>query len=201
MYDVAEPPALRSGDVLLGTGVVAISDEACRIAREAAAAGVAAFVVRTRETDLPQLRRAASESGITLLVLPAAMRWEQISVLMRQAVAVPASSGAGAATGDLFGFADVLAAAVGGAVTIEDADNQLLAYSTLHEEDLDTPRREAILGRRVPEGWVRYLRGTGILATLETSDDVVTLQANEQLGLRRRLVVAVRAQGELLGSI
>jgi len=39
VYDVAEPPSLRSGDVLLGTAVVATSDEACRIAREAAAAG------------------------------------------------------------------------------------------------------------------------------------------------------------------
>src|SRR4051794_12450617 len=88
IYDVADPPMLRPGDVLLGVGLVATSDNACRIVAEAGSAGAAAVVVRSREADLPQLRRAASDNDVTLIVLPAAMRWEQIGVLMRNALAV-----------------------------------------------------------------------------------------------------------------
>jgi hypothetical protein len=159
-------------------------------------------VVRSREADLPHLRRAATDNGVTLIVLPAAMRWEQIGVLMRNALAVdPAGFQSDTTTGDLFGFADALAAAVGGAVTIEDATSHVLAYSTPHEDELDTPRREAILGRRVPEAYLQHLQNGGIFEALETSDAVVRVDANAGLGLRPRLVVAVRANGELLGTI
>lgn len=202
IHDVAEPPTLRPGDVLLGVGLVATSDDACRVVADAGSAGAAAVVVRSREADLPHLRRAASDHDVTLMVLPAAMRWEQIGVLIRGAVAVsPAGFQSDTTTGDLFGFADALAAAVGGAVTIEDATSHVLAYSTPHEDELDTPRREAILGRRVPEAYLQHLEHGGVFHALETSDDVVRVDADAGLGLRRRLVVAVRANGELLGSI
>jgi hypothetical protein len=52
----------------------------------------------------------------------------------------------------------VLARAVKGAVTIEDATSHVLAYSTLEDDELDAPRREAILGRRVPMAYLRHLR-------------------------------------------
>ena len=201
IYDSAEPPELRAGDVLLAVGVRPMSDEAVRVVQRAAAAGVAAVVVRTRERDLPTLRRAAADSGVSLLLLPAAMRWEQISVLMRNAIAVPSVFDGATSTGDLFGFADTLATAVGGAVTIEDAASQVLAYSTIHEEDLDMPRREAILGRRVPAAYLHHLHAEGVFRALDATDDVVEVPADTRLGLRRRLVIAVRADGELLGSI
>jgi hypothetical protein len=202
IHDVADPPTLRPGDVLLGVGLVATSDSACRIVAEAGSAGAAAVVVRSREADLPALRRAATDNGVTLIVLAAAMRWEQIGMLMRNALAVdPMGFQSDTTTGDLFGFADAQAAAVGGAVTIEDATSHVLAYSTPHEDELDTPRREAILGRRVPEAYLEHLQKGGIFEALETSDDVVRVEADAGLGMRRRLVVAVRANGELLGTI
>jgi DNA-binding PucR family transcriptional regulator len=202
IYDVADPPTLGVGDVLLGVGLVPNSDNASRVVREAGSAGAAAVVVRSREADLPNLRRAAIDNDVTLMVLPAAMRWEQIGVLMRSALAVdPAGFHSDTATGDLFGFADALAAAVGGAVTIADATSHVLAYSTPHEDELDMPRREAILGRRVPEAYLEYLQKGGIFEALETTDDVVQVDADAALGLRRRLVVAVRANDELLGTI
>jgi len=202
IHDVADPSTLHRGDVLLGVGLVATSDDACRVVRHAASAGAAAVVVRSREAALPDLRRAASDNDLTLMVLPAAMRWEQIAGLMRSALAInPAGLQGDTTTGDLFGFADALAAAVGGAVTIEDATSHVLAYSTPHEDELDMPRREAILGRRVPEAYLRHLQKGGIFEALETTDDVLRVDADAGLGLRRRLVVAVRANGELLGTI
>ncbi len=202
VHDVVDPPVLRPGDVLLGVGLLATSGETCKIMEAAGGAGAAAVVVRSGTGELPLLRAAAVANGVTLMILPTAMRWEQISVLMRHAIAAgyPDSGGA-TAMGDLFGFANALAKAVGGAITIEDPTNQVLAYSTSHEDELDAPRREAILGRRVPEAYLKHIRDSGVFAALRTSEKVVHLDADGPLGLRRRLAVAVRANGEMLGSL
>lgn len=202
VHDPVGPPALRAGDVVLAVGVRPESDEGAALARAAGRAGAVALVVRSPDHDLTSLRVVALDAGVTLLVLPAAMRWEQASVLMRNAVtaASPPSAGLGE-VGDLFGFANVLAATVGGAITIEDSASRVLAYSTSEDDELDGPRREAILGRRVPETYLDHLRERGVLQALQTSDDVVELEADPRLGLRRRLAIAVRVDTEVLGTL
>lgn len=202
VHDIVDPPELRPGDVLLAVGVVATSDDACSLVRSAGRVNAASVVVRSREMDLPRLREAAVEAGMSVLVLAAAMRWEQISVLIRHAIfAVSSGLDQSTVTGDLFGFANALAQAVSGAVTVEDATSHVLSYSTLHVDEFDAPRTEAILGRQVPEVYLRHLHASGVLGALETTDEIVEVPADETIGLRRRLVVAVRAHGETLGSI
>lgn len=202
VYDPVDPPVMRRGDILLGVAVQAASEQACTLLEAAGAAEATAVVVKSRDNNLAQLRTAAEKAGVTVMVLPTAMRWEQISVLMRHAITAAHSSTSGLTTvGDLFGFANVLAKAVGGAVTIEDATSHVLAYSTLDENELDTPRQEAILGRRVPEPYLQHLRERGIFSALQASHDVVHLEADSRLGLRRRLVIAVRADTEVIGSL
>lgn len=202
VHDPVGPPTLQAGDIVLAVGVRPTSADAAALTRAAGRAGAVAVVVRSADRDLEPLRTAAIDAGLTLLVLPAAMRWEQASVLMRNAVtaASPPSAGLGE-VGDLFGFADVLAATVGGAITIEDSASRVLAYSTSDDDELDEPRREAILGRRVPETYLDHLRRRGVLRALRTSDEVVEVEADLPLGLRRRLVIAVRADTEVLGTI
>jgi hypothetical protein len=202
VYDPVDPPVMRRGDILLGVAVQAASEQACTLLEAAGAAGATAVVVKSRDSNLAELRTAAERAGVTVMVLPTAMRWEQISVLMRHAITAAHSSTSGLTTvGDLFGFANVLAKAVGGAVTIEDATSHVLAYSTLDENELDIPRQEAILGRRVPEPYLHHLRERGIFSALQASHDVVQLEADSRLGLRRRLVIAVRADTEVIGSL
>jgi hypothetical protein len=202
VYDVVDPPVLRPGDIVLGVGLRADSDAACEVVEAAAAANAAAVVVRSGGGELPLLRKTAERVRSTLMVLPAGMRWEQISVLMRHAIAATTSGGEGLmAVGDLFGFANMLARAVGGAVTVEDAGSHVLAYSTLDEDELDVPRREAILGRRVPETYLEHLRERGVSDALRSSEEVVHLDADERLGLRRRLAISVRANEEVLGTL
>jgi sugar diacid utilization regulator len=202
VHDPVGPPALQAGDVVLGVGVRPDSPEGVALAQAVGRAGAVALVVRSPDRDLTPLRAAAADAGVTLLVLPAAMRWEQASVLMRNAVtaASPPSGGLGE-VGDLFGFANVLAGAIGGAITIEDSASRVLAYSTSDDDELDGPRREAILGRRVPETYLDHLRQRGVLRALQTSDEVVELEADARLGLRRRLAIAVRADTEVLGTL
>ena len=202
VHDPVDPPALRPGDVVLAVGVQPASADAAALAENAGRAGAVAVVVRSPERELAGLRAVAVEAGVTVLVLPAAMRWEQASVLMRNAVtaASPPSAGLGE-VGDLFGFANVLARTIGGAITIEDSVSRVLAYSTSNDDELDEPRREAILGRRVPETYLDHLRRRGVLRALQTTDEVVELEAEPPLGLRRRLAIAVRADTEVLGTL
>ena len=60
-------------------------------------------------------------------------------------------------TGDLFALANAVALMVGGATTIEDRQSNVLAYSSA-DDPIDTPRRETILGRKVPDHWMARLR-------------------------------------------
>jgi sugar diacid utilization regulator len=202
VYDPVNPPVIRRGDVVLAVGVRAPSEQAVELLEAAGVAQAAAVVVKSTDVGASRLRSTAEGACVTLMELPKAMRWEQISVLMRHAItAAHSSSGSLQAVGDLFGFANVLAMAVGGAVTIEDATSHVLAYSTLQDDELDTPRREAILGRRVPEIYLRHLGEMGVFNALRESDTVVELEADASLGLRRRLAVAVRADAEVLGTL
>src|SRR5205807_518844 len=101
--------------------------------------------------------------------------------------------------GDLFALANAVAAVVGGAVTIEDARSNVLAYSNL-DQPIDEPRRQTILGRRVPEDWTRRLRDEGVFRDLWASDGVIRF-GDPDAGARMRLAVAIRAGTEVLGSI
>ena len=105
----------------------------------------------------------------------------------------------GVAMGDLFALANAVAAMVGGAVTIEDPQSYVLAYSSA-DLPIDEARREVILGRRVPDRFLRRLREAGVFQRLQTTDDVVSYVDQEEAVLPR-LAVGIRAGGELLGSI
>lgn len=202
VHDPVDPPTLSAGDVVLGVGVQPASADAVALTETAGRSGAVAVVVRSPDRELTGLRAAAVTAGVTLLVLPVAMRWEQASVLMRNAVttALPPSDGLGE-VGDLFGFANVLARRIGGAITIEDSVSRVLAYSTCHDDEVDEPRRDTILGRQVPKPYLDHLRRRGIFRALQTSDEVVELEADLPLGLRRRLAIAVRADREVLGTL
>jgi sugar diacid utilization regulator len=112
--------------------------------------------------------------------------------------ALPAARN-GVPIGDLFALADAVAAMVGGATTIEDPGSRVLAYSSL-DHPIDVPRQEAILGRRVPANWMRRLNDEGIFRRLWQEDAVIHVHL-DIAGLRPRLAVAVRAGGQVLGSI
>jgi hypothetical protein len=106
---------------------------------------------------------------------------------------------AGIGMGDLFALANALASMVGGPVTIEDPSSRVLAYSSL-DDPLDEARRQTILGRRVPDQWLQRLIDDGAFKRLWSTDGVIRI---EELGGEsiERLAIAVRAGGEILGSI
>ena len=202
LFDELDASSVQPGDVVLGVGVAARPREAVGLIEEAGACGAAAVVLKLGDEPGPELVDASTRTGVALLSAPPAVAWGHLYTLLRVAGGAAMPAGAlvdGVPMGDLFALANAIAAMVGGAVTIEDPQSYVLAYSSA-DLPIDEARREVILGRRVPERFLRRLREAGVFQRLQTTDDVVTYVDQEEEVLPR-LAVGIRAGGELLGSI
>ncbi len=204
VLDPAEPLEAGPNSVVLAVGV---DSDLARVdlLRRLAETGAAAAVIKHAGPLDESVRDAAADSNVALLVAPRALSWGQLyTLLLTAARTVPAVTAAvtEAPLGDLFALADAIAAAVGGATTIEDPSNRVLAYSNLGHA-IDPARQETILGREVPADWIQRLHDAGVFRRLWHTDEVVriadfTAADTEYLP---RIAVAVRAGGELLGSM
>ena len=201
IHDPIAPPELGEGAVVLGVGVAAASTDAVDLIARAGEAGVAAVALKLEGSAPPQLREAAEHADVALLAVPPEMTWSQAHSLMRTAIGSAAQTDAtpgDVPLGDLFALANSLAAMTGGAVEIEDRQARVLAYSS--QEGVDEPRRQTILGRRVPSEWLARLEEAGVFRRL-WAGEVVRYEAGPGFDLQPRLAVAVRAGDMILGSI
>lgn len=195
---------LYPGDLVLMVGVDVddpVSEEILEAARKAE---VAAVIVRA-EGGLPtRMHAAAEKAGVNVLCSSPGVTWDQLYLFVDAALSRPGgitgTTVADVPVGDLFALANAVAAVVGGPVTVEDAHSQVLAFSSQPDE-FDEPRRQSILGRRTPEKWVRKFRDAGVFQRFSAGDDIVHIDRFIDEGLRPRLVVPIRAGGEVLGSI
>jgi hypothetical protein len=101
--------------------------------------------------------------------------------------------------GDLFELAQDLARLVGSPITIEDRDTVVIAYGGEHST-VDQARVETILNRQVPAKYRDAIAAAGVFDQLRATDDVILVDLPE-VALTPRAVVALRHDGELLGSI
>lgn len=76
---------------------------------------------------------------------------------------------------DLFDDVDSLARLTGGPVTIEDVDFRVLAYSAVPGQADDLARRAAILNRKTPERWLRWISESGLHDRLAHADRPIHL--------------------------
>lgn len=195
-----------TGLVLLAVGVEVASPEAVDVLCAADRAGAAAVVMRRGARGPRAALLEAAERGRTaLLTRRAGQGWTEVLGQLRTALvhSVPDRSGGAAGVdglrlGDLSGLANTVADLVGGAITIEDPQSRVLAYSRMDHEP-DPMRRLTILGQEVPRWRVVELRESGFFQALWNTDDVVRLPADERYA--ERLAVAVRHGSEVLGSI
>ncbi len=199
--DPGEPTPLDSGDLVLAVGTAADSAAALNLVRGAGRAGASAVAFRSNTALSPALVQVAEAAGVALLWIEPAMAWSQLHTLVRSAVATAGADGGsdqlGGPIGDLFSLANAIAAMVGGPTTIEDPRSTVLAFSSLGEP-IDEARRATILGRRVPEDWLQRLQNDGVFRRLWAAEGVIRVDYPQ---IQPRLATAVRAGGELLGSI
>lgn len=201
IHDPAAPPPLEPGAFVLGVGVDAGGSDALELVARCGRAKAAAVALKTPDPAPPALCDASESSGVALLSVPPEMTWGQAHALARTARAGASESAEASGTplGDLFALANAFAAMVGGPVTIEDRHSRVLAYSS-HVDEIDEPRRRTILGRRVPEEWLARLEDAGVFRRL-WAGELVRYEADEDLELRPRMALAVRAGDEILGSL
>lgn len=189
-----ENPEPGTEEVLLAVGV-----------DEADAAGVLSathakvVVFRLPSLDEDALRVAA-ERGVAVVVVDGGVAWGQLAAVVYGLVLEGRETEVGRGPTDLFALADSLAEEVGGPVTVEDHRSGVLAYSS-RQERADRARLETILGRRVPEEIRRELAERGVFAHLVASDEPLFVPPLTDGSTHGRVVVAVRAGRELLGSI
>ncbi|MFC1413718.1 PucR family transcriptional regulator [Streptacidiphilus sp. N1-12] len=203
LLDPEDPPAARPGDLVLALGVRGRAAlPVLRAAGRDRAAAVALKPVPAGSQEA--LRTAAEEAGVALLTVRPEAHWGHLDALVRAALAAgsPARPDPESEGGDLFGLAQTTAVLTGGIVSIEDSANRILAYSRSADSDeADDLRRLTILGWQGPEPYLSKLREWGVFQRLRTLDAVVAIDAHPELGLRRRLVVAIRSGERQLGTI
>ncbi|HET7530419.1 MAG TPA: helix-turn-helix domain-containing protein [Mycobacteriales bacterium] len=204
ILDPAEPPAVPAAAIVLAVGVDTDRARAALL-RQLAESGAAAVVVKHAGALDDSVRGAADDAGVAVLLAPPALSWGQLYTLLLTATSTaPADAGTvpEAPLGDLFALANAIASVVGGATTIEDATNRVLAYSNLGHP-IDPARQETILGRQVPESWIQRLHDAGVFRRLWHTDEVVRIAdfTDADDSYLPRIAIAVRAGGELLGSI
>ncbi|MFF3495771.1 PucR family transcriptional regulator [Streptomyces sp. NPDC002795] len=201
VFDAGESLQER-GRVLIAVGVDTSDPAAAEVLRAADRAGAAALVVRRgAEGVSPLLGEVADGVSTALLARAPWVDWGELIGLLRAALAAGGARvpepGVDVGLGDLPALASALAALVGGAITIEDPESNVLAYSPT-ADTADPLRRLTILGRRVPRWRVEELAESGFLAAL-WAGDVVHRPADGRFP--ERLAVAVRAGEEVLGSL
>lgn len=202
ILDPDDEPGSYPQELVLVIGVR--GREAIRYLRAAARRSASAVAVKAgTDANIEELRTAADEADIALLVVRPQVRWDQLETVVREAVdsvAVAAGVGLGEDTDDLFALAQSVAALTAGNVSIEDADNRVMAYSR-SDAEADELRRLSILGWRGPEEYMALLREWGVFSRLRSGEDVVYIDERPELGIRRRLAVGIRAGRQHLGTI
>ncbi|GAB3299543.1 PucR family transcriptional regulator [Parasphingorhabdus pacifica] len=182
-----------ANEVLLAIGIDADQDS------DLLAETQAVVVVFRREHIGDPALAVARERGVAVVLVDPAVSWGQVAGVIYGLVLEGRETEAGRGPTDLFTLADSLAESVGGPVTIEDHHSGVLAYSR-SQESADRARSQTILGRRVPERIRRELDARGVFAHVAVSDDPLFVEPIAE-GFQGRVVAAVRAGRELLGSI
>lgn len=193
------PPAEYA--ILLLVGTTGDSASALRMIERAGMHGYAAVVVRELGHETADaVAEEAERIGVALLETPEDTSWHHLSDLLSASIAIGSlnEEDVGAGVADLFSLANSIAGRVGGAVTIEDPQGHLLAYSSLRDQRIDERRRESIVGRRTPK---RPENADEYRQVIQARGKAVRFDFPDPNQEASRLAVAVYAGTEPVGLI
>ncbi|APU17253.1 helix-turn-helix domain-containing protein [Actinoalloteichus fjordicus] len=207
IVEPGDAPSPGAGELLLGVAVTAAAG-ASALVRACAEHHAAGVLLKPPLAADPELRALAERLGTALVEVSSDAAWAQVTWLLRTVLDAAALSDSevaeprgdhGAAAGDLFTLADVVAAIVDAPVTIEDAQSRVVAYSA-RQDRTDPARVATIMGRRVPNDVLARFRSRGVFRKLSRGRSTVFVPAQPD-GTLPRLIVPIRMGGELLGSM
>lgn len=204
IHDPLDPPSMPADALVLGVGLAA-SGEIAEVVRAVAAEGAVGLVLRVPVDIDADVRRAVADEGLVLFGLTRGASWAQVAALLRSLLALDDLGGvddqtlAGAGAGDLFALAGAVSALLDAPLTIEDLNSRVIAFSA-DQDRADESRKETVLGRQVPERYLRELERRGAFRALYGSDRPVYLPEIDGAELPR-VAIRVRAGDEILGSM
>ncbi|NDL58900.1 PucR family transcriptional regulator [Phytoactinopolyspora mesophila] len=204
IHDPLDPPELPANALVLGVGLAA-SDEIVKVLHDIGASGGVGLVVRAPIETAAEVHEAVEHTRVAVFGLTRGASWVQVSSLLRSLLAVDdlgsddGETLAGAGAGDLFAMAGAVSALLDAPVTIEDLNSRVLAFSA-NQDRADGPRKETVLGRQVPDRYLRELEQRGVFRQLYGSDHPVYVTDMPGVDLPR-VAIRVRAGDEILGSM
>lgn len=211
IHDPVDEPVLPQRAIVLGVGLDGQRrpDEVAALFDSLGAHGCAALILRAPVPGDGVIAAAAERSGVAVLALTRGASWTQLAAMLRSLLAegdVGVAAGetlGGLPSGDLFALANAVAALLNAPVTIEDRSSRVLAFSG-RQDEADRGRVETILGRQVPERYLRVLIERGVFRELYRTDEPVYVEPFRTDGGEvtvPRIAASVRAGDEVLGSI
>lgn len=195
IHDPTEAVVGRAGDLVLAVGVRA-AEEVVTVVKALRGSGIAGLVVKAPPDGLPSDLDTIT-GDVTVLGLAPDASWSSMALLVR--FLLSSVVGGGDPAEDLFGLAEAVSAMVDAAVTIEDTNSRVLAFSG-GQVEADPGRHDTILGRRVPAELLRQLEERGVFRWLEREITPIYIESLSDT-MRPRVAVSVRAGSEHLGSI
>ena len=196
MYDPLDDWTDLDDRIILALGVSADTPDFDQILHRAADRNAAAVVVKGHGASFEHLRDAGTHHGVAVLIAPDSADWSRLATVARASVMGAASDVvSGARLGDLYAFANAVASITNAAASFVDPRGQIVGYSTLPGQEIDELRRATTLSLQesVPPAFDDDFK------IVYGSSRAVHIPLDE--GGSDRLALAVRAGGELLGSV
>jgi len=196
MYDPLDTWSSVDNRIILAVGCTYGSPDFDQLLHRAANSNAAAVIVKAHGARMEQLRSAAVRHTLSVLVAPDDADWTQLVALARASVVgAAADSVSGVRLGDLYAFANAAASITNGAASIVDPLGRILGYSTLPGQPIDELRRITTL---TLQETVQPAFDQDFKAVYAAPGAVLVPAPDDGMA---RLALAVRAGGELLGSI
>ncbi|TGD09223.1 helix-turn-helix domain-containing protein [Brevibacterium sp. S111] len=204
-FDPHDDQVIPAGAIVLGIGLSdAIDVQRCL--RSMGTAGAHVLIGRGPRDLMETMSLAARGYGITVFTLVPGASWTQLSNLINSLLVDPrgvddTETIDGLPGGDLFAVANAIGSLLDAPITIEDRNSRVLAFSS-GQDTADGPRIETILDRQVPVEYTRRLQSAGFFTKLYSSTEPVSIRLDvDGVDVKNRAAIAVRAGGEILGSI
>lgn len=200
IFDFCMSPKKFPGAIALLIGAVPANFDFYTLFHQFSVAGYAAVAFKTygdKEID-EAVQKAARSTGISAFRAADDIPWDQLNEFFRAAIVPQSKSGhtlLGIRPGDLFELANAVASLAGGAVAISDAEQTVLAYSTLPEQPIDDTRRASILHLHVPH----TERNDQAYRRVHAAHEVICMDPQENSLVRS--AIAIRAGDVVLGSL
>jgi hypothetical protein len=196
LYDPLDHWTDSADRIILAVGIAVGSPDFDLLLHRAANSNAAAVIVKARGAPLDELRAAGAHHDLAVLVAPDSADWSRMATVARASVTGAAADPvSGGRLGDLYAFANAVASMTGSAASIVDPRGRIVGYSTLPGQEIDELRRETTLALNeiTPPALDDDYK------VVYGSPKAVHIPLDE--GGFDRLALAVRAGGELLGSV